>query len=552
MDAVRYRFDDFQIDDDKFELTEAGVDVKVEPQVLEVLLCLIRARDRVVTKEELLDEVWGDRFVSEASITSRIKAARRVLGDDGQRQRCIRTVHGRGYRFVLEVDVDVERDVADAVPPVPGAVVGFDALADSAAPVRYTRSDGLNIAYQVTGGGPIDVLLVAGFVSHLTLDWTEPRHAHFLSRLGSFSRLIRFDKRGTGMSDRPSGLPDLETRMDDVRAVLDAVRSERAVLFGYSEGGPMSILFAATHPDRVAGLVLYSSYARRVWAPDYPWGYRPEERARYAEQLEQEWAWEADLRHMCPNADDELARWFGERCRAAASPGAARALIEMNSLVDVRDVLGSVRAPTLVLHRRDDVDADVEEGRYLADHIPDAQFIELDGADHFVAVDPDQILDPIERFVAQLGPAQFALTSLTTLLVVRTVRGVDLVWLRDLLRDVAGDFQGEVVSSPDAEVIACFDGPARAARAALAVLERAAEAGHAVGVGLHTVEVARRGREVWGAGVGFTTEVAGRVPMGEAWATSTVRDLVAGSGLEFDTNGSIDHGGRRIGLHAVR
>jgi pimeloyl-ACP methyl ester carboxylesterase/DNA-binding winged helix-turn-helix (wHTH) protein len=558
MDVVRFLFGDFEIDDDKFELSASGVAVKVEPQVLDVLLHLIRHRDRVVTKEELLDEVWGDRFVSEAAITSRIKDARRAIGDDGQRQRCIRTHHGRGYRFVLEVEVVASgtptggASAASLPQSTLGAAIGFDAAADSAEPVRYTRSDDLNIAYQVTGSGPIDVLLVAGFVSHLTLDWTEPRHAHFLSRLGSFSRLIRFDKRGTGMSDRPSGLPDLETRMDDVRAVLDAVRSERAVLFGYSEGGPMSILFAATHPDRVAGLVLYGSYARRVWAPDYPWGYRPEERARYAEQLEQEWAWEADLRHMCPNADDELARWFGERCRAATSPGAARALIEMNSLVDVRDVLGSVRAPTLVLHRRDDVDADVEEGRYLADHIPDAQFVELDGADHFVAVDPDQILDPIERFVAQVGPAKFALTALTTLLVVRTDDGVDLDSLRDRTRDVIGPLHGEVVSSRDVELVACFDGPARAARAALALLESADGAGVGVAAGLHTVEVARRGREIWGAGVHVTNDVATRAPLGEAWATSTVRDLVGGSGLAFDAAGSIDHDGRRLGLYVVR
>jgi hypothetical protein len=215
-------------------------------------------------------------------------------------------------------------------------------------------------------------------------------------------------------------------------------------------------------------------------------------------------------------------------------------------------VLGSVPAPTLVLHRRDDVDAHVDEGRYLADRIPDAQFIELDGADHFVAVDPDQILDPVERFVTQLGPARFALTSLTTLLVVRADSGVDLVWLRDQLRDAAGPFHGESVTSPDADVIACFDGPARAARAALAMLERATEAGHRIAVGLHTVEVARRGREIWGAGVDVTTEVAGRAPMGEAWATSTVRDLIAGSGLDFDTTGSIEQGGRRIGLYAVR
>ena len=262
-------------------------------------------------------------------------------------------------------------------------------------------------------------MLVAGFVSHLMLDWTERRHAHFLHRLGTFSRLIRFDKRGTGMSDRPGALPDLETRMGDVVAVMDAARSERAVLFGYSEGGPMSILYAASYPERVHGLVIYSSYARRLWAPDYPWGFRPEERARYAAQLEQDWAWEADMRHMCPNADEELARWWGERCRAATSPGAARALVEMNSLVDVRDVLGAVQAPTLVLHRRHDVDANVDEGRYLAERIPGARFIELDGTDHFIGVDPDQILDPVEEFVRTLGSSTPTESSLTTLLAVR-------------------------------------------------------------------------------------------------------------------------------------
>ena len=186
----------------------------------------------------------------------------------------------------------------------------------------------------------------------------------------------------------------------------------------------MSILYAATHPERVQGLVIYSSYARRLWAPDYPWGFRPEERARYAAQLEQDWAWEADMRHMCPNADEELARWWGHRCRAATSPGAARALIEMNSLVDVRDTLGAVQAPTLVLHRRHDLDSHVEEGRYLADHIPGARFVELEGADHFVAVDPDQILDPVEEFVRSLKSSTPTESSLTTLLAVAR-RGAD-------------------------------------------------------------------------------------------------------------------------------
>ena len=250
-------------------------------------------------------------------------------------------------------------------------------------PVRYAKSGALNIAYQVTGSGPSDLVLISGFVSHLDLDWAEPRHAYFLERLASFSRLIRFDKRGTGLSDRPGGLPDLEARMDDARAVMDAAGSERAVLFGYSEGGPMAILFAATYPERTMALVVYGSFARRLRSDDYPWGKTLEERAAYAAEVESDWGWEADMHSMCPSADTALAQWWRERARAAASPGAARALVEMNSLVDVRDVLHAVHVPTLVLHRRDDAESHVDEGRYIADHIGGAVFIELAGRDPF-------------------------------------------------------------------------------------------------------------------------------------------------------------------------
>jgi pimeloyl-ACP methyl ester carboxylesterase len=270
------------------------------------------------------------------------------------------------------------------------------------APIRYARSGDLNIAYEVTGAGPFDLALVSGFVSHLEKDWGDPRHAQFLDRLGSFSRLIRFDKRGTGLSDRPGDLPDLETRMDDVRAVMDAAGSERAALFGYSEGGPMALLFAATYPERVSALVLYGAFAARNRSDDYPWGPTPAERAAYAEQIEREWGWETDMHRMCPNADQAMARWWGERARAAASPGAARALIAMNSLVDVRGVLPAVRAPTLVMHRTGDLDVQVEEGRYIADRIPGARFVELPGEDHFVAVDSDRILDEVEGFLVAL------------------------------------------------------------------------------------------------------------------------------------------------------
>ena len=192
-------------------------------------------------------------------------------------------------------------------------------------PVRYARSAELNIAYQVTGDGPIDVVLISGFVSHLEKDWEEPRHARYLERLGSMARLIRFDKRGTGLSDRPPGLPDLETRMDDVRAVMDAVECRRAVLFGYSEGAPMAILFAATYPERTLALILYGAYAKRLDPDDdYPWAPTREARAAYIDALERDWAFESDMKMMCPSADDAMARWWDERCRAATSPGAIR------------------------------------------------------------------------------------------------------------------------------------------------------------------------------------------------------------------------------------
>src|SRR5262245_56656838 len=244
-----------------FELRRNGEPVAMEPQTFDVLTYLVAHRDRVVSKQELMDAVWGNRFVTEAAVTSRIKQARRALGDDGRHQQLIRTVHGRGYHFVADVP---HEGPDDANAPAPAGIH----LASAEAPIRYTVSDGLHIAYQVTGGGDMDIVLIPGFVSHLELDWGHPAHASFLDRLGTMGRLIRFDKRGTGMSDRPEGLPDLEKRMHDVMSVMGAAGCERAVLCGYSEGGPMAILMAATHPERVSALVLYGTYARRTRVAD--------------------------------------------------------------------------------------------------------------------------------------------------------------------------------------------------------------------------------------------------------------------------------------------
>src|SRR5262245_8725242 len=453
-----------------------------------------------------MDRIWGGRFVSETAVTSRIKHARQAIGDNGQAQRLIRTVHGRGYRFVGPA-----REVGSGPTP-------------RHQPVNYADSDGLQIAYQVTGGGPRDIVLVPGFVSHLELDWAEPRHAGFLDRLGSMGRLIRFDKRGTGMSDRPNDLPDMETRMHDVLAVMDAAGSGRAVLFGYSEGGPMAILMAAMHPERVEALVLYGTYARRLRAHDYPWAHTQQERRHYIERLAGEWSWEADMRAMCPSADDAMARWWGQRARAAATPSTVRSLIAMNSLIDVRAALGMVRVPTLVMHRRGDQDSRVEEGRYLAEHIPGAQFVELSGANHFVAVDANQIVDQVERFLADLGSLPATPRALGAVLAVGgpgTVAG--------LL------FAARAARTPDGQTVIVYDGPAAAIRDALSAL--GSPQGGAIRFGLQIAEVPRTGPVVDGPGVEAALGLAQRAAPGQLLVSPAVRDLVADSGLSLEPAG---------------
>ena len=520
--GVVFVFEGLELDLATYELRRGSSPVPMEPQAFDVLAYLVRHRDRVVPKEELMDEVWHGRFVSESAVTSRIKQARRALGDDGHSQRMIRTLHGRGYRFVADV---AERTVARATDP---PVVGDAA----AAPVQYTVSDGLNIAYQVSGAGDVDIVLIPGFISHLEQDWGDPRHAQFLSRLGTFGRLIRFDKRGTGMSDRPAGVPDLETRMHDVLAVLDAVGSARAVLFGYSEGGPMSVLCAASHPERVSSLILYGAYAKRTRAIDYPWAQTPEERREYTEQLVTTWDWEADMRMRCPSADDAMTAWWGRRSRAATTPSTLRALMDMNALVDVREALPAVRVPTLVLHRRGDRVVRVEEGRYLAERIPGARIVELEGDDHFVSGRPDQILDPVEAFLAarpEPAPPALALAAILA------PSGVGTDRLLSALRSAGG----RVRKGPEDRSVVLFDGPATAVRAGIRTL------GHHAGaaLGLHAAEVERDASRVAGPGVSSALAVADLAPVGSLWASSTVRDLLAGSGIALEPVGAYQLGG---------
>lgn len=420
------------------------------------------------------------------------------------------------------------------------------------APIRYARSGHVNIAYRVTGSGPIDVVLVHGFFSHLEIDRELPAFARFHERLESFARLISFDKRGTGLSDRDVGLPDFETRMDDVRAVMDAAGSESAALFGYSEGGPMCVLFAATYPQRVRALVLYGTYAKRCRPDeDYPWAPTREERARAARELEETWGENVDLSGMWPSANAAEAEWFHRRGRAALSPAGARDLILMNSLADVRDALSSVQCPTLVVHRTGDLDSNVAEGRYIANRIPGARFVELPTGDHVPFDDPDQILDEVEAFLTGARPVVATSRVLTTVLFTDLVGSTeqvaalgDAAWAdilarhHDAVRAEIARFGGEEIDTAGDSFLALFDGPTRAIRCGLAIRDVLSPLGLSVRCGAHTGEVERT---TDGLARGIALHIAARVMAlagaGEVLVSATTHDLVAGSGLELEDRG---------------
>jgi pimeloyl-ACP methyl ester carboxylesterase len=418
---------------------------------------------------------------------------------------------------------------------------------------RYTKSGDLNIAYQVVGEGRFDLIYVPGWISNVELMWDEPAHAHVLDRLASFSRLILFDKRGTGLSDPVplDGLPTLEERMDDVRAVLDAVGCEQVALFGFSEGGLMSVLFAATYPDRITALVLYGVFAKRIWSPDYPWAPKPETRAREIEELEENWSHTMDLDKLAPSEDEAFKNRLATYFRRSASPGAAVALMRMNTQIDVREVLPSIQAPTLVLHRKDDLDASVDEGRWLAEQIPGATFVELPGDAHTLwGGDTDSVVDEIEEFLtgARRGPEpdRVLATVLFTDIVGSTEQAKklgDRRW-RELLerhhtvvRQQLDRFKGREIDTAGDGFLAAFDGPARAIRCGYAIESGVRGLGLAVRAGVHTGECELFGEKVAGLAVHTGARIASQAGPGELLVSQTVKDLVAGSGISFEDRG---------------
>ena len=426
--------------------------------------------------------------------------------------------------------------------------------------VQYAKSGDVNIAYQVSGDGPFDLVFVPGYVTHLELHWSIPSFAPFLERLSSFSRLIRFDKRGTGMSDGVSGAPTLETRMDDLRVVMDAVGSRRAAFYGLSEGAAMSLLFAATYPERAAALAIRSAFPRRMWSPDYPWG---QTEAQYEHEVERalrvfgprDQALEA-VRTLGQFTEAE-AELFLQMLRFGSSPGALEALHRMNKDIDVRHVLPTVRVPTLIMHGSDDAIVPVEVARYIAAQIPTGRVVELAGVGHLAfGVGMAPIGDELERFFTEVWEAggweeaeseRVLATVLFTDIVGSTAKATELgdrAW-RELLARHHAVIRRELLRYRGAELdvagdgfFARFDGPARAVRCACAISAGVRELGLEVRAGLHTGECEVMDRKVGGIAVHIGARVAKEAEPGEVLVSSTVKDLVAGSGLRFRERGT--------------
>ncbi len=419
---------------------------------------------------------------------------------------------------------------------------------------RYAKCGNLSIAYQVVGEGPLDVVFIPGFVSHLEVSWELFPARRMWERLAEFSRLIVFDKRGTGLSDRTERLPTLEERMDDVHAVMDASGSQRAAFVAPSGGGPMALLFAATYPERTSALVLWESFARRVRAPDYPFGVDADGAEATLREVEEAWGSGDVFRGLAfqdAPTDASTQRLFARAERNSATPGLAVAALRFGYQTDVRHVLSSISAPTLVLHRVGDPQVPIECGRYLADHIANAKLVELPGDFHLSATGrDDDMLDEIEEFLTgHPHVAEFDCvlkTVLFTDIVGSTERAAQLKDRRwtalleehnALVREELARFKGQEIDTAGDGFLAAFDGPARAITAAQAIRGRARGIGLELRAGLHSGECEVRGERLVGMTVHIGARVAALGGPGEVLVTSTVRDLVIGEEFEFDDRG---------------
>jgi pimeloyl-ACP methyl ester carboxylesterase/DNA-binding winged helix-turn-helix (wHTH) protein/class 3 adenylate cyclase len=568
-----YSFGKFRLDEEERLLFDGQETISLTPKAFDTLVLLVKNCGRVLSKERIMQTVWEDSFVEENNLAQNISFLRKVLGETKDGIKFIETVSKRGYRFIAPVEIigNEESDLVIVERTRATISIREEIIEDSdsvmhqsqtaqlnavsnALPVykpetHYAQSGDVNIAYQVVGSGDIDIVFVMGWISHLEYFWEHHLFASFLNRLASFSRLILFDKRGTGLSDRVPvhELPTLEQRMDDVRAVMDAVGSEKAVLVGVSEGGPMCSLFAATYPEKTSALVMFGTYAKRIRDDDYPWGVSPEDREEFFEMMKRDWGKAVGIEERAPSmaSDEEFCRWWAAYLRMGASPGAAVALTKMNAEIDVRSVLPTIRVPTLVIHRSGDLCLKVEEGRFVAEQIPACKYVELEGIDHLPFVgNQEEVLEEIEEFLTGVRHHEEYDRVLATVLSLQIVdpeiHAQEITNWEQLIersgvfvRRQIELFKGREVSYDESGILATFDGPARAIRCALAITNSANRLGIRVKTGLHTGECDVIGDKFGGIAVKLAENIANEANLGEVLVSRTVKDLVAGSGINF-------------------
>jgi class 3 adenylate cyclase len=419
---------------------------------------------------------------------------------------------------------------------------------------RYAKSGDLHIAYIVEGDGPIDLMWIPPWISQVEYLWSERSLARVMRRITSFARLITFDRRGSGLSDPFFGAPTIEEQMDDLLAVMDAAGAERVAVFGTLEGGPMATTFAATYPERVSALVLYATFARATWAPGYEWAWPADVRRRRMEEQVEHWGEGRIVAGVAPSeaSDPAFMEWAGRLERLAAAPSTIRRILELIGELDVRDVLPSIRVPTLVMHRRDDSFIKIEHSRYIAAHIPGARYVELEGEDNMFSIgDSEALLGEIEEHLTGARhvhePDRMLATVLFTDICDSTRRAAELGdsgW-RSLLerhdalfRHALDRHRGREVKRTGDGFLATFDGPARAIRCAASVAEAMDSLGIQVRAGLHTGELEVIDGDLGGMAVHIAARVLDRASPSEVLVSGTVKDLVVGSGIEFDDRGA--------------
>ena len=548
MSADICRFAGFELDRNAYQLRLKGRPLQLERIPLDLLFLLIERHGQLVTRGEIFERIWGKQvFVdNDNAINSAIRKLRRALDDDPDSPQFIETVPARGYRFVAAVSPALRQ-------PAPSSETKISYETSPDAPrVRYARSGEIHIAYRVYGAGPRDIVMIPGTLAHLEVFWAIPSYQQLLKRLTGFARVIMFDKRGQGLSDRVVAEQTMEERIDDVRAVMDEAGSRSATIYGWSEGGPMSIMFAATYPERVTALILYGSFAS---VKDKPWAVTREENEASLADIEKHWGEGILLRINAPSAtnDPAMVEWGCRLERASASPGSIVALLRATYEIDVRHILPSVKVPTLVMHRTGDGLVPLASGRYLAEQVPGAIYSEIPGDDHFVtdAETADFIADKIERFLTgslhRPEPDRVLATVMFTHIVDAIERAATMGEQRwsellrrfyELLRAELVTFRGREIRTVSDGLLVTFDGPARAIRCACSARDKVTRLGLHLRTGLHTGECDLSGDNLHGIAVDIAASVASIAASDQVMMSSTVKDLVAGSNLRFADRGT--------------